>query len=57
MAHLSSKEMLVLLTRCEKDIKSKGKKQSNKDDDINTEDTLTDVNESLVILDEIRIKH
>jgi hypothetical protein len=57
VAHISSKEMLDLLTRCEKDTKSKRKTRSNKGDDITTEAALTDVSEPRVILDEIRVEY
>ena len=57
VAHVSNKEMLDLLTRCEKDTKSKRRTWSHKDDNIEIEETLEDVNEPPIILDEIRVEY
>jgi hypothetical protein len=57
VAHVSSKEMLDLLTQCEKGTKSKRRTRSHKDDNIEIEETLDDVNEAPIILDEIRVEY
>ena len=56
-AHISSKQMLDLLTQCKKDIISKRKTQTKKSDDIKVEDTSDEVDKSLIILDEIYIEY
>jgi len=57
VAHISSKQMVNLLTQCEKNTKSKRKTRTKKRDDIKVEDTSDEEDESVIILDEIRIEY